>query len=231
MSSELRPLQCACDFSRCVAAARDFVDPRSRWIPGQTTGEFEQDALWRRYSIADFVIVDGREISKPTRRHVCPRVGQSALPNFPYDPTKHTDFAAWYAAGAHDALRIPVSRGELLARVRTGATIPGIRAAVAASIIARARARHAFAARLPAQAAKLAAGDDLGTSQHTLLMTSIDWYDGIRKRSGETATRNLVNTAARAIKRVSGENSVSAYFGKGRFATLLQDNLSQRRKA
>ena len=68
---------------------------------------------------------------------------------------------------------------------------------------------------------KLAASDELGSSQHALLVTSIDWYAGIRRKSGETASRSLVNTAARAIKRAVGENAVSAYFGDGRFATLL----------
>ena len=35
------------------------------------------------------------------------------------------------------------------------------------------------------------------------------------------SAQNLLNTAARAIKRAAGENAVSAYFGDGRFATLL----------
>ena len=52
-------------------------------------------------------------------------------------------------------------------------------------------------------------------------MTAIDWYSGIRRKSGETASRNLVNTTARAIRRAVGENVVSAYFGDGRFATLF----------
>ena len=41
------------------------------------------------------------------------------------------------------------------------------------------------------------------------------------RKCGETASHSLVNTAARAIKRVAGENAVSAYLGDGRFATLL----------
>ena len=54
-----------------------------------------------------------------------------------------------------------------------------------------------------------------------LLVTAIDWYAGIRRKSGETVSRSLVNAAARAIKRAVGENAVSAYLGDGRFATLL----------
>ena len=52
---------------------------------------------------------------------------------------------------------------------------------------------------------KLAASDELGASQHALLVTSIDWYAGIRRKSGETASRGLVSTAARAIKRAVGD--------------------------
>ena len=52
-------------------------------------------------------------------------------------------------------------------------------------------------------------------------MTAIDWYAGIRRKCGETASRSLVNTAARAISRAVGENAVSAYLGEGRFATLF----------
>ncbi len=68
---------------------------------------------------------------------------------------------------------------------------------------------------------KLAASDDFSAAQHTLLVTSIDWYAGIRAKSGETATRELVSAVARAIRRTVGENSASAYLGDGRFATLV----------
>jgi GGDEF domain-containing protein len=68
---------------------------------------------------------------------------------------------------------------------------------------------------------KLAAGGEMGSSQHVLLIAAIDWYEGIHRKCGETASHSLVNTAGRAIKRVAGENAVSAYLGEGRFATLL----------
>jgi DNA-binding response OmpR family regulator len=87
----------------------------------QTSNDFDQDAHWRRYSVTDFVIVDGRGISEPTAAAFAHEADNPLYRIFLYDPAKHTDFAAWYAAGAHDALRTPVSRGELLARVRTGA--------------------------------------------------------------------------------------------------------------
>jgi GGDEF domain-containing protein len=67
---------------------------------------------------------------------------------------------------------------------------------------------------------KLIATDELNSSQHTLLVTSIDWYSGIRRRSGESASRRLAAAAARSLKRAAGENVVAAYFGDGCFATL-----------
>lgn len=186
-----------------------------------TSDDFDQDALWRRYSIADFLIVDGRGIAEPTAATFAHNSDNPLYRIFLYDPAKRTDFSAWYGIGAHDALRTPVSRGELLARVRAGArfleferrlliqssrgTLPGM------------YSRRGFLRKLR----KLSANDELGSSQHSLLVTAIDWYDGIRQKSGDTASGNLVSTAARAIKRAAGENAVSAYLGDGRFVTLL----------
>lgn len=187
----------------------------------QTTNDFEADAHWRRFSMPDFLIVDGRGVGDPTAALFNHESENPLYRIFLYDPDKSTDFAAWYAAGAHDALRTPVSRGELLARVRTGArfleferrllvhssrcSIPGM------------YSRRGLLRKLR----KLAADDETGPAQHTLLVTAIDWYAGIRRKSGETAARSVVNTAARAIKRAIGENAVAAYLGEGKFAILL----------
>jgi GGDEF domain-containing protein len=221
MSYELRPLQVVV-ISQQVSLLHDIS-----WIleavgyKVQTTNDFGQDALWRRYSTPDFVIVDGRGIAEPTSSTFAIDSDKPLYRIFLYDPSKPFDSSAWYAAGAHDALRTPISRGEFLARVRTGAryleferrlqnrssrcAMPGM------------YSRRGFLRKLR----KLAAGDELGSSQRVLLMTAIDWYAGIRGKCGETASHSLVNTAARAIKRVAGENAVSAYLGEGRFATLL----------
>jgi GGDEF domain-containing protein len=67
----------------------------------------------------------------------------------------------------------------------------------------------------------LETGGELGTSQFSLLITSIDWYAGIRHKCGVAVARSLASAAARTIKRHVGESAVSAYFGDGRFATLL----------
>jgi GGDEF domain-containing protein len=187
----------------------------------ETSSDLGPDALWRRYSVADLVIVDGRGAAEPAAATFSFDSDKPHYRLFLYDSAKPTDFSAWYAAGAHDALRVPVSRGELLARVRTGArfieferrlqnrssrgSIPGM------------YSRRGFLRKLR----KLSAGDELGSAQNAMLIAAIDWYAGIRRKCGETASQSLVNTAARAIKRVAGDNAVSAYLGDGRFATLL----------
>jgi GGDEF domain-containing protein len=187
----------------------------------QTTSDLAAEALWRRYGIADFLIVDGRDFEEPSAQTFAYESENPIYRIFLYDTNKPTDFAAWYAAGAHDALRTPLSRGELLARARTGAryleferrlrdrsyrcAVPGM------------YSRRGFLHKLR----KFAASGDLGSSPCTLLVTSIDWYDGIRRKSGETVCRNLESAASRAIRRAVGENAATAYLGDGRFATLL----------
>ncbi len=187
----------------------------------QTTSDHSAEALWRRYAIADLVIVDGREIKEPSSQTFAHESDNPTYRIFLYDPAKSTDFAAWYAAGAHDALRIPLSRGELLARVRTVRGISNLngdmRRRSTRGAVAGMYSRRGFLQKLR----KAAASDDFGSSPCTLLVTSIDWYAGIRTRCGETVSRSLENAAARAIRRAVGENAVSAYFGEGRFGALL----------
>jgi GGDEF domain-containing protein len=187
----------------------------------QTTSDHAAEALWRRYAIADLVLVDGREIKEPSNQTFAHESDNPTYRIFLYDQKKSTDFAAWYAAGAHDALRIPLSRGELLARARTGARYlefeRRMRRRSTRCAVAGMYSRRGFVQKLR----KLAASDDFDSSPCTLLVTSIDWYAGIRSKCGETVSRSLENAAARAIRRAVGENAVTAYFGDGRFATLL----------
>jgi GGDEF domain-containing protein len=187
----------------------------------QTTNDISQDALWRRFSLPDFLIVDGRNIAEPATDTFAVESDNPLYRIFLYDPAKPTDLAAWYAAGAHDALRTPVSRGEVLARVRTGARYlefeRRLQSQSSQCAVPGMYSRRGLVRKLR----KLAASDSPASSQHTLMVTSLDWYVGIRRKCGETVGRSLVNAAARAIKRTAGESALSAYFGDGRFATLL----------
>ena len=121
MSYELRPLQVV------VVSQQVSLLHEISWIleavgyKVRTTNDCGKDALWRRYSTTDFVIVDGCGIAEPTASTFATDSDKPLYRIFLYDPTKQLDSSAWYAAGAHDALRTPISRGELLTRVRTGA--------------------------------------------------------------------------------------------------------------
>jgi GGDEF domain-containing protein len=185
------------------------------------TSDFDRAALWRRYALADFVILDARTIAEPNAETFAHDSDNPYYRIFLYDPGKATDFAAWYAAGAHDAIRSPVSRGELLARVRTGARFlefeRRLQQRSTLGVVAGMLSQRGLLQRLR----KLETADDFRAASHTLLVTSIDWYSGFRSKSGQTATRELVSAVARAIRRAVGENSPSAYLGDGRFATLV----------
>jgi GGDEF domain-containing protein len=187
----------------------------------QTSTDFDQNALWRRYSVTDFVIIDGRGIAEPSTATFAHESDNPLYRIFLYDPAKPTDFSAWYGAGANDGLRAPLSRGELLARARTGARYleseRRLQVRSSRCYVPGMYSRRGFLGKLR----KLAANDENSGSQHALLVTALDWYAGIRRKNGETVSRSLVNMAARAIKRAAGENAISAYLGDGRFATLL----------
>lgn len=197
----------------------------------QTSGDLGPDAHWRRYALADFLIVDGRDISDPNPATFAHNFTEPVYRIFLYNPEKPTDFSAWYASGAHDALRLPISRGELLARFRAGARYlefeRRLQTQSLRSPLAGMYSKRGFVRKLR----RLSAGDELASAQHSLLVVAIDWYAGIRSKIGETATSNLVNTAARAIKRTVGDNAVTAYFADGRFAALLVGNTLASAKA
>jgi GGDEF domain-containing protein len=192
----------------------------------QTACDSTPDALWRRYALPDFLIVDGRSLPEPTADPFAHETEKQFYRIVLYDPDKPFDFAAWYAAGAHDVLRTPVSRGELLARVRTGARF-----------LEFDRRLHERSARCPLtgmytrrglvrKLQNLSASDESGSTTYTLLVTSIAWYTGIRRKHGESVGRSLAAAAARTVRRAVGDNAVAAYLGNGRFAVLLSQALA-----
>jgi GGDEF domain-containing protein len=185
------------------------------------TDDYNPDALWRRYSTADFVIVDALGVSEPTTSTFAQNSDNPTYRIFLYGSSERVDFLAWFAAGAHDALRAPVNRGELLARMRTGARClefeRRLQSQSSRSHVSGMYSRSGFLRKLQ----KIAANDAQSASQHALIVVAIDWYAGIRQIAGENASNTIANTTARAIKRIAGENCVAAYLGDGRFATLL----------
>ena len=77
--------------------------------------------------------------------------------------------------------------------------------------------RRGFARKLN----RIKANEELAQAQHAVLAISIDWYAGIRRKSGEVVAQKLVNKAARGIRRTAGDNAICAYLRNGVFVTLL----------
>jgi GGDEF domain-containing protein len=221
MSQKPRPLQVVVVSQQVPVLHEVAWTLEAVGIEVQTTTDFDQDALWRRFSIADFIVVDGRGFTDPTSSTFTHNSNNPTYRIFLYDPTAQTDFAAWYAAGAHDALRTPVSRGELLTRVRAGARYlefeRRLQRQSSRSVVPGMYSRRGFLNRLR----KLSTNEKQASAHHSLLMTAVDWFAGIHRLDGEAASDMIVNSVARSIKRVAGDNAFSAYLGDGIFATLL----------
>lgn len=186
----------------------------------ETTKDFDADAVWRRYSTADIVLFDGRALTGSYESNMSYESDKPVCWILLYDPHTTTELSSWFAAGGHDAMRAPISRGELLARVRASAryleferrlqrqstqeAVPGL------------LSKHGLDRRL----SKLSASPKSAGSERTLVLTSIDWYEGIHRRAGEIAGRRLVAAVARALQRAAGEGAIIAHLGDGTFATL-----------
>ncbi len=127
---------------------------------------------------------------------------------FLYAPAASTDLAAWFAAGANDALRVPISRGELLARLRVGARWLEFENRMR-SRSSRSRSSGMFSARgLWRKLSRLA---DLGSiSGHTLLSVTIDFFAGLRREEGESAARHLQTALATAIQQSVTGDAIAA---------------------
>ncbi len=154
MSSEPRPLQVVLISQDITLLHEVSWTLEAVGYKVHTSTDFDEDALWRRYSVADFLIIDGRNISEPTAATFSYDSDNPLYRIFFYDPATRTDFSSWYGAGAHDGLRTPLSRGELLARVRTGARYLEFERRLQVRSSPVYRTGNVFAARFSSQTAK-----------------------------------------------------------------------------
>lgn len=187
----------------------------------QTSSDAAPTALWRQYANPDFVIFDGREVFEPTAETLAVETENPVCRLFIYDPTKRTDFAAWYASGANDGLRFPLSRGELLARLRAGARYLEFERRLAARSSRSSQPGIHSRQGLLRKLRQLAKDSHATEPGNTVVAIAIDWFDGIVRKRGEVTGRNLVSAVSRAIRRVAGDGAVAAYVGQGRFAVVL----------
>ncbi|HKD37724.1 MAG TPA: diguanylate cyclase, partial [Pirellulales bacterium] len=187
----------------------------------ETSRDVGETAAWRQFSDADILLFDGRSIHDPTIKTLARRLEQPNYRIFLYDPAGSTELAAWFAAGANDALRAPISRGELLARIRVGARV--------IEFENRMR-RHSSRSRLPGmhsvrallrKLSKFTTEGNSVTLGHTLLTLSIDFFDGLRREEGESAGRDLLAALAASIQQSVNSSAIATYAGDGLFHVVL----------
>jgi GGDEF domain-containing protein len=186
-----------------------------------TSKDLSEHAAWRQFTDTDFLIFDGRSISAPTPATLAHHSDIPIYRFFLYDSTATVDFTSWFAAGANDALRVPVSRGELLVRMRVGARM--------LEFENRARGQS-LKSRLPGMLSvngllrklrKLSTEKSSAAAGHTLLTMSVDFFAGLCRREGESAARQLVETLANSIGHSTGGNALAAYLDNGTFHLVL----------
>src|SRR5262245_49242610 len=186
-----------------------------------TSKDLAESAAWRQFGDTDFVLFDGRSISHPTPATLAHNSENPTYRFFLYDSTSSGDLDAWFAAGANDALRVPVSRGELLARVRTGVKILELelrtRSKSSGHRFLGIDSRQSFLRKL----GKLASDGKSSASSRTLLTTTIDFLAGFRRELGASASRHLQRTLADCIQKSVSGDAIVGFSDDGAFYTLL----------
>lgn len=186
-----------------------------------TSRDTQDTAAWRRYSDADFLLFDGRSIANPTAATLAHASENPLYRIFLYDPAVRSELSAWFAAGANDGLRVPVSRGELLSRIRAGARVLEFERRMRTQS-SRSKLPGVYSVR--GLLRKLQAFSIEGQSitlGHTLLTTSIDFFAELARQEGRPAARALAATLAEVIRQSSGSDAIPAYRDDGTFHIVL----------
>ncbi len=186
-----------------------------------TSKDLGERAAWRRFTDADFIIFDGRSISSPTAATLAHHSDNPIYRFVLYNPTSASNLTAWFAAGADDALRVPLSRGELLARTRTGARVlefqRRLRLGSSKSRMLGMNSARGFVRHLK----RLQSAGRLDNAEHSLLTITIDLLAGVRRHEGELAADGLLAKLANAIQNCASENTLLTYAGNGVFHIAL----------
>jgi GGDEF domain-containing protein len=186
-----------------------------------TSKDVSETATWRRFSEIDFLLFDGRSIARPSPAVLEHRSDNALYRIFLYDRQASVDLSAWFAVGANDALQVPISRGELLARVRTGARFLAFETRMR-SHSSRSRLPGMYSRRgLLRKLSKFTTEGQSTTLGHTLLTTAIDFFAGFCREEGEAAARGLLEALSISIQQSIGGNAIVAYNDDGTFHILL----------
>ncbi len=187
-------------------------------VTGKDLGE---DAAWRQFSEIDFIVFDGRSISDPTPATLAHHSDNPIYRIFLYDPSASTDLTAWFAVGANDALRVPVSRGELLVRTRAGARMLEFENRMR-SQSSRSHLPGMYSKRgLLRKLSKFTTEGKSVTLGHTLLTTTINFFTGFCREEGESAAWDLLAILTTSIQQSVSGNAIAAYIDDGTFHIVL----------
>jgi GGDEF domain-containing protein len=186
-----------------------------------TSKDLSENASWRQFSDADMLIFDGRGIPSPTAATLAIHSNNPLYRFFLYDPTAGADLGAWFGAGANDALRTPVSRGELLVRARVGARTLEFENRLKAQTTASELPGIYSTRGLLRQLTKLSSERASVSWGHTLVTTTIDFFSGLRRQEGEPAAQSLLAKLAATIQQSANGTAITGYVGDGTFQALL----------
>jgi GGDEF domain-containing protein len=186
-----------------------------------TSKDVSENAPWRQFSDADMLIFDGRSIPAPKTATLALHSNSPLYRFFLYDPTAGSELSAWFAAGANDALRTPVSRGELLVRARVGARTLEFENRLKSQATSS-ELQGIYSTRgLLRQLTKLSSERVSVSWGHTLVTTTIDFFSGLRRQEGEAAAQSLLAKLAATIQQSANGTAITGYVGDGTFQALL----------
>ncbi len=187
----------------------------------ETSKDHSENAAWRQFSDAEILFFDGRAVHSPAASLFA---SESAVPVYRfvlYDTKEPSNLAAWFSAGANDALRIPLSRGELLARTRAAArALEFERRMIAQSCQSNLPGTYSVRGFVQ-RVGKLIGSGEHSAAEHTLLTVGIDFIDGITRRSGASATDWMLSALSTLVRMCAGERTLTAYEDAGTFHILL----------
>lgn len=187
----------------------------------ETSSDLSETALWRQFAQPDVLLVDARVGQVEPATHLQFDSTEACYQIVLYDTETEGELGNWFAAGAHDAVRIPLSRGELVARVREGARWLAFEGSLQALSHTTLAPGWLTESALLGELSRRATPQSTSLEGSVLLLGQIDWFDGYQRQAGQGAARRLAHSAARSLRRVVGEKVLGAYLEQGRFALVL----------
>lgn len=182
------------------------------------SSDLSEEAIWRRATRPGMLLLDARDQQVALAALAAPRGGA-----YVYQVCLHeedADPSLLLSAGAEDMLRVPVSRGELLARLRAGARRLELERRMAALATRDATTGLSTKRGLVRRLGKISPEQRLRTPG-VLVATAIDWVGHIRAQSGSRSVQRLVTALAKGFEKHLGKNDICAVVGDGELCAVL----------